>query len=96
MSIKQSLSDADTRARFTSWLSAQGAEVLAPTNSHELIRFRAKGAVHILYRNAAGSIRIPGSVFCEAFSYFKKGAGWDAGATKVAIHVDAVCKRPKS
>lgn len=37
------------------WLTASGAEVLAPTNEYEIIRFRANGGTHIAYRKGNGN-----------------------------------------
>lgn len=40
---------------FYAWLEAQGAEVFAPTSGWEFARFRAREAVHIIYRNKDGA-----------------------------------------
>jgi len=41
---------------FKNWLSAQGCEILPPTNEYELIRFRYKGgATGVVYKNATNS-----------------------------------------
>ena len=42
------------RAKFHEWLRRNGAEVLAPTNSYEHTRFRARGAVHVIYEGRRG------------------------------------------
>lgn len=45
------------QAKFHEWLRAQGAEVLAATNTYEYARFRARGGVHVVYQNKYGSPR---------------------------------------
>lgn len=37
-------------------LTARGAEILAPTNPYEVIRFRTCYGVGVVYRNAAGRL----------------------------------------
>ena len=44
--------------KFTEWLTERGAEVLAPTNPWEVLRYRAMGATQIIYTNAAGRLTV--------------------------------------
>lgn len=39
---------------ITGWLTGSGAEVLAPTNEYELLRFKANGVLSIVYRKGKG------------------------------------------
>jgi hypothetical protein len=57
---------------------------LAPTNQWEVVRFRAKGAVHIVYRRANGQVSIKDAVTAEALEAWQRGAGWNPGLTKKA------------
>lgn len=47
-------------AKFTAWLREQGASVEATTSSWEVVRFRAFGKVHVIYRNKNGSLSMAG------------------------------------
>ena len=40
--------------KFKDWLRLNGAEVLSTTNAYEILRFRAKGAVHVVYTGRRG------------------------------------------
>ncbi len=51
-----SVSKSIDKKKFSAWLQEQGANVLAPTSQWELARFRAHGAVHVVYVNKAGTI----------------------------------------
>lgn len=62
---------------FKSWLLRQGAEVLAPTNQYEIVRFRAKGAVHIVYWGRKGLTM--GDFAQECYDAFQKGHPMDMG-----------------
>lgn len=42
--------------KFAKWLVANGAEVLAPTNQYELLRFRSERGVSLVYCNKARKI----------------------------------------
>lgn len=64
--------------KFIAWLQAQGAEVLARTNSWEVARFRARGAVHVIYRNRRGHITAPGFAG-QCLEAFEAGASLGMG-----------------
>lgn len=59
-----------TIEQFTRWLSERGAEVLAPTNEWELVRFRGGGVTSIIYNSKTGSMTFTGQarVAYDAFS----------------------------
>lgn len=59
----------DTK-KFVEWLRRQGADVLAPTNPYELARFRARGAVHVIYINKSGNITSSGQFVQECLKAF--------------------------
>lgn len=63
------------------WLRLQGAEVLSPTNPYEVVRFRARGGVHIVYQNGAGVIKASGFAW-ECVQAFKKKHGVWMGSTQ--------------
>ena len=66
--------------KFKAWLSEQGAEILAPTNPYELVRFRAQSAVHVIYTGRRG---ISAGRFAEqCFAAFRKKKPLDMGITK--------------
>jgi hypothetical protein len=67
------------RATIEAWLRAQGAEVLAPTNAYELVRFRARGGVHVIYEGRRG---ITANGFAEtALKAYEKGSNLWMGIT---------------
>lgn len=63
---------------FKAWLQQQGAEVLAPTNQYEVLRVRARGGVHILYKDKHGIISWNGFLQ-DARARFLAGARMDMG-----------------
>ena len=74
--------NAKTAPVFANWLRAQGAEVLAPTNQWELVRFFAKGATRIIYQRGNGQVSIKDGITAEAIDAWQKGANWNPGLTK--------------
>lgn len=71
----------DEIKRLTDWLARQGAEVLAPTNPYELVRFRARGGVHVIYTKATGRLSIAGFAK-EALAAFHANKPLSMGITK--------------
>lgn len=67
--------------RFKDWLSGLGAEVLCATNPYELVRFKARGGTHIIYRNTKGIITAAGFAL-EAMKAFQNGIAIDMGLVK--------------
>lgn len=88
--------------QFRNWLEVNGAEILAPTNEYELLRFRAKGATHVLYRNKNWSTVTcsTGETVHEAWTAHCTSQSWRAGPSQRArlrkkrdAHVDALLLR---
>lgn len=68
------------RKEFEAWLRGQGANVQATTNPYEFARFRARGAVHIIYRRKNGAISA--EVFgLECLLAFQRGGSIAMGFT---------------
>lgn len=44
----------DPDAQFAAALTAAGAEILAPTNAYEVLRFRTRHGVGVIYQNTKG------------------------------------------
>ena len=65
---------------FKLWLQQQGAEVLAPTNQYEVMRVRARGKVHIAYKDKHGVITWT-DFFKECRHVFERGGRMDMGLT---------------
>ena len=62
---------------FKLWLSQQGAEVLAATNQYEVVRFRARGSVHVVYWGKRGMTFGPFAQEC--YDQFRRGGHIDMG-----------------
>lgn len=65
---------------FRAWLRSQGADVLAPTNQWEVVRFRARGAVHIVYTDARKNIKASGFA-AECMEACRRGGNLSMGFT---------------
>lgn len=50
-SRRPKLTQASSLKAFRSWLTANGATVMAPTSHYEVVRFRGPAGVSIIYRN---------------------------------------------
>lgn len=70
-----SLLDDDELASFRDWLSERGAEVLEPTNTWEVLRFRANGETSVVYRNKQNRLRFTGESR-EAYSSWRGDRRW--------------------
>lgn len=68
------------KKKFIEWLSQQGAEVLAPTNTYEIARFRARGGVHVVYQSNKGRISCSGFA-SEAWEACRNGSRLWMGVT---------------
>jgi hypothetical protein len=62
---------------FKAWLEKEGAEVLAPTNQYEVVRFRARGGVHVVYWGKRGLTFGPFAQEC--YEAFQRGQHFDMG-----------------
>lgn len=60
------------------FLTARGAEVLSTTNPYELIRFRSKHGVSVLYKTDKGQLTHTGQTFDALSAYFNQGS-WSSG-----------------
>lgn len=63
--------------RFLAFLRANGAEVLAPTNEWEVVRFIAGDHTSVIYKTKQGTLTFTGVAF-DAFSAFKCNGVWRA------------------
>lgn len=63
--------------KFQEWLSERGAQVFAPTNEYELIRFKSGEETSIIYRKKSGDLTFVGSAK-EAFEKFRINGDWRA------------------
>lgn len=63
------------RKSFENWLAGCGAELLAPTNEYELLRFRGSKGTSIVYRKATEEITMTGQAR-EAWQCFTSARPW--------------------
>ena len=68
---------------FKKWLTAQGAEVLPPTNQWEVVRFKCKDGVGVLYENARGTFKAGSPVVSEAYDAFINRKKWEGRPKKI-------------
>ncbi|MGX7709146.1 HNH endonuclease [Methylobacterium sp. Gmos1] len=61
----------DEMSRFREWLTRNGAEVLAPTNPYEIVRFRGDQGVSIVYRSDTKPISRMTGQAAEALATFR-------------------------
>lgn len=61
--------------KFKTWLGKQGAEVLVPTNEWEVVRFRTKNGVSVVYTNSRGRLTFTGESE-KAHELFEQGKRW--------------------
>lgn len=62
--------------RFKKWLHSQGAEVLQPTNEYELIRYKSKSGIGVLYCGKKGQ-SVSSAKVSEAITSYKNGSKWN-------------------
>lgn len=72
------LRTAAKHAKFISFLSERGAEVLPATNPFEVARFRATSGVNVIYRNAKWQFSLQGDDIEAAIKAFHSGNAWRA------------------
>jgi hypothetical protein len=77
---------------FKAWLTANGAQVLEPTNEWEVLRFKANGITGIFYRNAKEAITSQGGAH-EAWVAFSTGAPWRGSMTTKRRYSGSVIAR---
>jgi 5-methylcytosine-specific restriction endonuclease McrA len=66
---------------FEKWLSANGAQVLTPTNEWELVRFRDGGVTSVIYANKRDGVTFTGSARV-AWDGYKTARPWRAATPK--------------
>lgn len=74
---------------FKEFLTARGAEVLAPTSEWEVVRFRAAGVVAVVYRKATDQLTYQG-VARKALDAFVSQGAWTAGVATPRKKTNAV------
>lgn len=80
------------RKAFEAWLTARGAELLAPTNEWEVLRFRHGDETAIVYTNKRGTLRWMGSSG-SIFKAYATNSAWRAmPATKRRGRSDPTCQ----
>lgn len=62
--------------KFEGWLTERGAEILAPTNPWEVMRFRAGSATGVIYNSRGRWTCV--HVAIEALQAFRSNAAWKA------------------
>lgn len=60
------------------WLTARGAEVLAPTSEFEVLRFRSGGNTVVIYAKASGDLTIERAAR-DMLNAFASNGPWTAG-----------------
>lgn len=68
---------------FRRWLQSQGVEMLPPTNSYEVVRFRCKAGTGVVYRRTNGEHTVNHGLVIEAFDAYLHQKTW-AGKGKGA------------
>ncbi|WP_424139209.1 HNH endonuclease [Roseomonas chloroacetimidivorans] len=63
---------------FPEWLVANGSAILKPTNDYEVMRFNAREAVAVIYRNAGRAITSWSGGADDAWAAWKSGKSWRA------------------
>lgn len=62
---------------FTRWLSANGAQILKPTNEWEILRFKAGDTTSVIYRTKVGSATFTGESL-SAWNAYQGQHAWRA------------------
>jgi hypothetical protein len=76
---------------FKKYLRAKGAEILEPTNPYELVRFRANGAIHVIYEGKRGISFVGESE--KAYNAFQNKGIWSVDIKKDKRRNLSVIKR---
>jgi len=64
-------------AKFVTYVREAGAEILPSTNEYELLRFKSKEGIGLVYKNSKGIFNLQGSA-CTAYDFFFRGRAWKA------------------
>lgn len=62
--------------KFKHWLESRGAEILPITNEYEVVRFRCKHGVGVVYQGKRGHA-FSGQVADDAYDCYRNGKVWD-------------------
>lgn len=100
MAKKHSILKPSDRKRFEAWLDQKGADVLAPSNEWEVVRFKDGNGTHIVYRNKNDRLRFTGDSHA-AWQSFCNGGSWspakrgkrNSSSTKKRHIVDLLIQR---
>lgn len=76
---------------FKYWLSERGAELLPPTNSYEVVRFRCNHGTGVVYTGKKGN-KFSDPFVSDAFSCYSNSKKWD-GKFKTVRRVSGKHKR---
>jgi hypothetical protein len=87
--------------KFEKWLVTRGAEILAPTNPFEMLRFVSAHGTSIVYRNLKGQVTFTGEAKAAHQAYAqpnnKDTKPWHAGnakpRAKTSPHIRTIRKR---
>lgn len=63
---------------FVAWLTSGGAEIMATTNEWEILRYRAQGEIHVVYRNKTGRIAASSQSVVDAWVAYTTQKPWRA------------------
>lgn len=65
--------------KLKDWLTSRGAEILVPTNEWELLRFRAKGTIQVVYKKSKSNQLSYVGGAGEVVEAFFQNRPWSAG-----------------
>lgn len=72
------------REKFEAFLNERGAQILQPTNEWEVLRFKTKKGVSIIYKNARDGLTFTGESDA-AWAAFQKNGPWRGTPAKKRI-----------
>lgn len=61
--------------KFKAWLESQGSEVMQPTNQYEVLRFRCRDGVGVIYQGKKG-LSVNNDIVNEAWDCFTSRKSW--------------------
>ena len=81
---------------FKAWLEQCGAEMLAPTNEYEVLRFKHNGQTGVIYKNKQGRLTTVGGAD-KVWAAFVSGASWSGTdkqkRVKISLHIKTIIER---
>ena len=79
---------------FKEWLARNGAEVLAPTNPYELVRFKANDNIGIIYTGKRGNTCTGEAIEAvDCFFNAKSWRGGNKGTRRLSVDVRTLLER---